>query len=208
MPDKVSVGSGGGRGSITVSRVGDQDQRIWKVRSRRSELQRSPWLEVFREAVELEDGGRVDDFYTVTMQDFSVVAAFTARGEVVVERLYRHGSGRMTWSLPAGYVHEGEGPLASAQRELREETGYEAPEWIPLRRFVVDGNRGCGWCSCFMARGAERTADPKSDDLAKVDVSVVTWDRLLELLAAGEITELASAAALGLACIHQSRSLP
>jgi ADP-ribose pyrophosphatase len=175
---------------------------IWKVRNRRSELKRAPWLEVFRETVELENGASIDDFYTVDMQDFSMVAAFTASGDVVVERLYRHGSGRMTWSLPAGYIHVGEEPLASAIRELREETGYQAPEWKPLGRFVVDGNRGCGWCNCFIARGAERVVEPESADLAQVEVSVLPWNRLLELLAAGEVTELASAATLGLASLH------
>jgi 8-oxo-dGTP pyrophosphatase MutT (NUDIX family) len=182
--------------------VSDSQKRIWKVRDRRSELKRAPWLEVFRETVELEHGGRVDDFYTVEMQDFSVVAAFTPGGDVVVERLYRHGSRQMTWSLPAGYVHEGEEPLGSAIRELREETGYDAREWIPVGRFVVDGNRGCGWCHCFVARGARQVQEPKSDDLAEVEVSLTSWDRLLELLAAGQVTELASAAAIGLACIH------
>jgi ADP-ribose diphosphatase len=180
----------------------DVHERIWKVRSRRSELRRRPWLEVFRETVELDGGGRVDDFYTVDMQDFSMVAAFTASGDVVVERLYRHGARRMTWSLPAGYVNAGEDPLASAIRELREEAGYQASDWTPLGRFVVDGNRGCGWCNCFVARGAERVAEPESADLAEVEVSLVPWDRLIELLAAGEVTELASAATIGLARIH------
>jgi len=182
--------------------MSDSGERIWKVRDRRSELRRPPWLEVFRETVELEGGRRVDDFYTVEMQDFAVVAAFTTKGDVVVERLYRHGSRQVTWSLPAGYVHQGEEPLVSAIRELREETGYEAAEWIALGRFVADGNRGCGWCSSFMARGAERVGEPKSDDLAQVDVSLVSWDRLIELLATGEVTELASAATIGLACIR------
>jgi ADP-ribose pyrophosphatase len=174
----------------------------WKVRARQSELQRPPWLEVFRESIELPDGRVVDDFYSVEMQDFGMVAAFTDSGEVVVERLYRHGPNRVTWSLPAGYVHPGESPLEATARELREETGYEAAEWVATGRFIVDGNRGCGWCNCFVAQGAHRVQAPKSEDLAEVEVSLVPWARLLELLAAGEIMELASAAAIGMACIH------
>ncbi len=161
-----------------------------------------PWLEVFRESIELPDGRVVDDFYSVEMQDFGVVAAITDQREVVVERLYRHGPGRMTWSLPAGFVQEGESPLEATIRELREETGFEAREWTPLGRFVVDGNRGCGWCHCFLARGARRLHLPKSEDLAEVEVSLVPWGRLIELLANGEVSELASAATLGLAGIN------
>ncbi|MFI5282731.1 MAG: NUDIX hydrolase [Candidatus Dormibacterales bacterium] len=176
--------------------------RRWKVQVRRSEFQGRPWLEVFRESIELPDGRVVDDFYSVEMQDFGVVAAITDRRQVVVERLYRHGPGRLTWSLPAGFVQEGESPLEATIRELREETGFEAREWTPLGRFVVDGNRGCGWCHCFLARGAHVVDVPTSDDLADVEVSLLEWARLIELLAAGEITELASAATLGMACIH------
>jgi ADP-ribose pyrophosphatase len=189
-------------GGYGIAPVKEPPYAHWKVRSRRSELQRRPWLEVFRETVELPGGRLVDDFYTIEMQDFVVTAAFTPSRDVVVERLYRHGSGRMTWSLPAGYVHKAEEPLRSAKRELREETGYEADRWTAAGRFIVDGNRGCGWCHCFLAQGARKVGEPISEDLADVQVSEVPWDRLLELLAAGEITELASAVALGLACVR------
>lgn len=174
----------------------------WKVLDRASELARPPWLEVFREKIELPSGRTVDDFYTVEMQDFAVVAALTERREVVIERLYRRGADQMTWSLPAGYVHSNETPLEAIQREMSEETGYEASEWLEMGRFIVDGNRGCGWCYCFAATGARLVHTPRSDDLAEVEVSVVPWDRLLELLATGEITELASAAAIGLAALR------
>ena len=174
----------------------------WTVRHRRSQLRRPPWLEVFREHIELPSGRQIDDFYTVEMQDFVVVVALTPDNTVVVERLYRHGSGGVTWSLPAGYVHPGKSALESAILELREETGYEARDWTLLGRFIVDGNRGCGWCSCFLARRAKRVCEPSSDDLSEVVTSLVPWDRLIHLLAAGEMVEMASAAALGLAAIH------
>lgn len=177
-------------------------QPEWKVLTRRSELRRPPWIEVFREEIQLPDGRLVDDFYTVEMQDFVVVAALTGDDQLIVERLYRHGSGRLTWSLPAGYVHPGEEPLRSAMRELREETGYEAVNWTPLGRFIVDGNRGCGWCSCFLAHGAKRVGEVESNDLAEAEVTTLPWNRLLEFLAGGDIAELASAAAVGLASIH------
>jgi ADP-ribose pyrophosphatase len=159
-------------------------------------------LEVFREQIELPDGRRIDDFYTVEMQDFAVVVALTSAHEVVAERLYRHGSGGVTWSLPAGYLHPGQSPLESAVLELREETGFEARSWTPLGRFITDGNRGCGWGNCFLAHDAERVDEPQSDDLAEVEIALLPWDRLLDLLAAGDVVELASAAAIGLAAIH------
>lgn len=174
----------------------------WRVLHRATELDRLPWLQVARESIELPDGRVVDDFYSVAMQDFGVVAAFTDHDEVVVERLYRHGPNQVTWSLPAGYIGAGETPLGATQRELREETGFEADGWTHLGRFIVDGNRGCGWCHCFAARDARRLHEPRSDDLADAEVSLVPWPRLIELLAAGEITELASAAAIGLTALR------
>jgi ADP-ribose pyrophosphatase len=100
----------------------------WKVRGRHSELRRPPWLEVFKEKIELPDGRLVDDFYSIEAQDFAVVVALTPDAKVVVENLYRHGSGRVIWALPAGFLHPGESALESAIRELREETGYEAAQ--------------------------------------------------------------------------------
>jgi ADP-ribose pyrophosphatase len=124
----------------------------------------------------------------------------------VVERLYRHGASRVIWSLPAGYVQAGEEPLESAIRELREETGCEAAEWSSLGRLVVDGNRDCGWCNCFLANGAKRVDKPHSDDLAEVEVSIMPWGRLLGLLVNGDVAELASAAAIGLALMRHETS--
>ncbi len=53
-------------------------------------------------------------------------------GRVVMERQYRYPLRREFIEFPAGKIDPGEEPLATAKRELREETGYEGGEWTHL----------------------------------------------------------------------------
>ena len=174
----------------------------WKVRDSRALLSRPPWVDVEQETVELPDGRVVGDFYTVRLPDFAVVLALTPLREVVTLRHYRHGAGAVVLSLPAGHVDAGEDPGEAAARELLEESGYAAQRLEEMGRFIVDGNRGCGWCHCFLATGCWRVAEPAAQDLAEASVELAPWDGLRDLLAAGEFGELACAAAVGLGLLR------
>ena len=50
----------------------------WVVESTTSLLRREPWIEVFEEHIRLPDGRLVDDFYTIRLRNFVVVAPLTA----------------------------------------------------------------------------------------------------------------------------------
>lgn len=47
-------------------------------------------------------------------------------------RQFRHGSGQLSLEFPAGTIDSGESPLSAAKRELQEESGFQAAEWIKL----------------------------------------------------------------------------
>ena len=182
--------------------------RPWRTLSRRTLLSRPPWLEVGDETVELPDGRVIADFPWIRVREFAIVVALTDADEVVVERGYKHGPRVVALSFPAGYIEGGEDPLAAAKRELREEAGYEAREWIPLGRYVVDGNYGSGAEHAFLARGARKTTALPSDDLEEFEVSLVPLPDLIAAWRRGEIAQLAAAAALGLAMLALTRVSP
>jgi len=148
------------------------------------------------EEVRLPNGRVVSDFYQVDLPDFALVVPQTADGHIVTLLQYKHGVKRVSTMLPAGLIHEGEEPLACAQRELLEETGYTSSRWHPLGAFVVDGNRGCGRAHLFAALDARRTAEPQTDELEPLEVRLASPADVVQAIARGEMVALAHAAAL------------
>ncbi|MHB8631427.1 MAG: NUDIX hydrolase [Candidatus Limnocylindria bacterium] len=173
----------------------------WRVLAKRILLERPPWFTVGLETVELPDGRVVADFGFIDMLEFAVVVPITVTGETILIRSYKHGTRGIALSLPAGGFHTGEDPLAGAKRELLEETGFEAERWESLGRFVVDSNRGCGAMHAFVARDARKTSEPNSGDLEEQQLILMPFADALAKLRAGDIAQLSTAAALGLAAI-------
>jgi 8-oxo-dGDP phosphatase len=63
----------------------------------------------------------------------AVVVALDDEDRVLCLRQYRHAARRRFVELPAGLLDvDGEAPLEVARRELREEAGLEAGEWVEL----------------------------------------------------------------------------
>ncbi|GAB3646343.1 NUDIX domain-containing protein [Ramlibacter alkalitolerans] len=94
----------------------------------REELLKGHFLHVVRETVRLPDGGSATREYVLHPGAVAIVALLDD-GRLVLERQYRHPTAKVMIEIPAGKLDAGEEPLACAQRELLEETGYVAREW-------------------------------------------------------------------------------
>src|SRR5438046_3347552 len=80
----------------------------WVVESTTSILRREPWIEVFEEHIRLPDGRLVDDFYSIRLADFVVIAPVTEDGRLVLVRHYCRGPRRVTHFLPSGVIEGAE----------------------------------------------------------------------------------------------------
>jgi ADP-ribose pyrophosphatase len=173
----------------------------WRILSRRVLLERPPWFTVGAQDVELPNGEVLHDFNWIMMRSFAIVVPLLDGDRTLMLRSFKLGVSAVSLSLPAGYLEEGEEPLSGAKRELREETGHEAPEWISLGRFVVDGNYGSGFMNAFIAKGAAKVCEPDSGDHEEQELLVMPFGDAITKLRGGEVAQLSTAAALGLAAI-------
>jgi len=175
--------------------------RSWRTIARRVLLERPPWFTVGEEDVALPDGTTIEGFNWIAMREFAIVVPIVANGDTILIRSYKHGVRAVSLSCPAGYLEPGEAGIEGAKRELREETGHEAAEWIPLGRFVVDGNYGSGAMHAFIAKGAHKVGQPDSGDHEEQELVRMPLSDAIATLRAGDVAQLSTAAALSLAAI-------
>ena len=70
--------------------------------------------------------GKEHDFYVLDSVNWVNVIALTPDRQLVMIEQFRHGSNTVELEIPGGMMDPGEtDPVATAVRELREETGYE-----------------------------------------------------------------------------------
>jgi 8-oxo-dGDP phosphatase len=100
------------------------------------------------------------------------IAALDADDRLMMIHQYRHAVGRRLWELPAGLLDvRGEDPLATAQRELAEETGLAAAEWSVL----VDVTPSPGFTDeavrVYLARELTEVGRPEHGDDEEADLT-------------------------------------
>ena len=175
--------------------------RPWRTRSRRTVFESGPWLSVESHVVELPNGDVIDDWPWIVGREFVNVLAVTEGGAFLVFRQTKYAVDGTSLAPVGGYVEDDEEPLAAARRELLEETGYEAPDWTPLGRYVVDGNRGGGFGHLLLARGARKVAEPDADDLEEQELLSLSRGEVETALLAGEFKVMSWATVVALALV-------
>ena len=171
----------------------------WKTLSKRAVLRYGKLLTVENHIVRLPDGRVIEDWPWIITPDYVNVLAITKDDMFLCFRQIKYALEGSSLAPVGGYLEPGEEPLAAAQRELLEETGYQATRWIHLGSYVVDANRGAGTGHLFLACGAHRVAETQADDLEEQELLYLSRSEVEAALAAGQFKVLPWTALVALA---------
>lgn len=174
----------------------DPEHRPWKV-IKSQYLAHEPWFTVRRETVELPNGTRIPTWYILEYPDWVNVIARTRDGRFLFIDQYRHALGKTSYEIVAGVCDpQDASPLAAAQRELYEETGYGGGTWKPYMVLSANPTSHNNLTHTFLATDVEPLSTQHLEASEDIRVHLFSFEEVHQLLVDNKIVQALMAAPL------------
>ncbi|MES2500006.1 MAG: NUDIX hydrolase [Pseudomonadota bacterium] len=144
-------------------------------------------LTVKRDFVRLPNGHTSQREYVVH-PGAVVVVPLLPNGHIILERQFRYPLHQVFIELPAGKIDAGEEILITGQRELLEETGYSANDWVKLGHQHPCIGYSNEVIHIYLARGLSAGAHQRDAD-ESLEVFKASFSDCMQMIQAGEITD-------------------
>ncbi len=152
-----------------------------------TEILKGRFLHAFRDTVLLPDATETIREYIVHPGAVMVIALLDD-GRVLLERQYRYPMHSVMIEFPAGKLDAGEASLDCAKRELFEETGYTAREWVKAGVLHPVISYSTEFIDIWFARGMS-TGERVLDAGEFLDVFTATPEELADWCRDGLVTD-------------------
>lgn len=136
----------------------------------------------------------------------AAMVPLTDDNEVVLLRQYRHAVGREIWEIPAGTLEKDENPQTCAAREIEEETGYAAANFVRLGNIIPVPGYSDENITLFLCTGLTLKQQMLDAD-EQITVIPVPFDDAITMIRDGRIQDAKSIAGLFMARQHLETQL-
>jgi ADP-ribose pyrophosphatase len=157
----------------------------WK----RLQSEEGPDLRLFKARIDLMENprnGLTAPRVVLNSRDAVNVVAVVDGTQILFVRQFRFGTQTFTLEIPGGLIDEGEDPKAAGVRELREETGYEAGDMLPLGKIASNPVYMDAYVFHYQTTcSALEIRETEFDDGEDIEIVLLPIDRVQEMLYSG-----------------------
>ena len=184
-----------------------EDRLAWEEISS-EHIVRDEWIDFRRSAYRFPDGSVFEPFYSYSRRNYVVIVASDTEGRYLCVHQFRQGIKEVTTEFPAGGIERKDGKeygsakdlpsedaLAAANRELREETGYESDEWEHLITVPSNATIADNYAFIYRAANCRKVAGQSLDETEFLNVSRYSAEEIEEMIAAGRFQQAVHIAA-------------
>ena len=184
-----------------------QKNNPWKKISSKI-VYKNPWLQLREDDVIRPDGS--PGIYSVLEIGTSVgIVAVNENDQIILVGQWRYVHDKYSWEIPTGGIKDKKAlPIEVAKRELKEETGLIAGNWVTLG--TIDNSNGAtdDVAHLFFATNLEQT-EKELEPTEDITTKWILFEDALKMVLEGQITESCSVASiLKVSMIRNSKTEP
>jgi len=150
-------------------------------------IHENPWSVYKHDVYEKPDGSEGNYYYLETQGSVCIVPVLPD-GRIVLVLQHRYLAEKQSIELPSGKIKEGTSALESAQRELLEETGWKATDWIKAGEFSPSNGYLKTTAHVFIAQTTDQQ-EQQLDDTEEIDVLYRRPDEFEDMITRGDISD-------------------
>ncbi len=156
----------------------------------------NPWISITHEQV-ITPAGTAGIYGVVHFKTRAIgIIPIDADGYTWLVRQFRYTLNQHLWEIPMGGGKLHEDPLAAAQRELQEETGFSANDWREIMRLHISKSVTDEEGVVFVARDLRAGAAQLEHTEADLEVLRLPLSEAIQWVMEGKITDVISCAGL------------
>ncbi|GAA4334233.1 NUDIX hydrolase [Mucilaginibacter gynuensis] len=170
------------------------DHNPWQITAEQEQYD-NPWINVTEYKV-INPAGNPGIYGKVHFKNLAIgVLPLDADMNTYLVGQFRFPLNQYSWEIPEGGGIIGVDPVESAKRELLEETGLKAGEWIELQRMHLSNSVSDELSITYLARDLQQfEAEPEETE--QLVIKKVPFAEAYQMVCNGEITDSMSVGAI------------